>query len=389
MDTNESRETVLLSSASVHPALAPTTIGPLSLRNRLAVAPMSRVSTLGDGFATARMRDYYASFARGGFGLVVTEGTYTDLAHSQAYGRQPGIATDAQAEAWAPIVRAVHEQGTAIVLQLMHAGALSQENGYRPASIGPSAVVPRGTKMSDYGGAGAYALPRAMTEEDIAEVVEGFARAAVRARKAGFDGVEIHGANGYLLDQFLTTYTNQRTDRWGGAVENRIRLTAEVVAASVRAAGAGFVVGVRVSQTKVNDLAYRWPGGSRDAAIVFEELRAAGADYVHLASEGADAAETARFADGGNVLEVARRVTGRPVIANGGLAEPSRLARLFREEQADLVALGRAALANPDWPLRLARGADFERFDRAMLHPFASLENAEQWRSRTALSSPR
>jgi 2,4-dienoyl-CoA reductase-like NADH-dependent reductase (Old Yellow Enzyme family) len=312
----------------------------------------------------------------------VTEGTYTDTAYSQAYGKQPGIATDEQAAAWEPVVRVVHEAGAAVVLQLMHAGALSQENGYRATTLAPSAVVPKGTKMRDYGGAGPYALPRAMNEEDIADVVDGFARAAERARRAGFDGVEIHGANGYLLDQFLTTYTNRREDDWGGGIENRVRLMTDVVAAASCATGPGFLVGVRVSQTKVNDLDYRWPGGRRDAEVVFSALRAAGADYVHVASEGADWEEAARLDDGRTTTHIAREITERPVLANGGLHDPSKLERILEEGHADVVTLGRAALANPDWPRRLAAGTAFEPFDRAMLHPFASLENAERWRSR-------
>lgn len=367
-------------SPPTHPALTFATFPHFRLRNRIAVAPMSRVSTAGDGRATEAMLRYYASFAEGGFGLVLTEGTYTDLAHSQAYGQQPGIATDAQAAAWSPVVRAVHDAGAKIVLQLMHAGAISQENPHREGTLGPSAILPNGEKMPDYGGSGPFAMPRAMTDEHIAEVVDGFTRAAVRAREVGFDGVEIHGANGYLLDQFLTTYTNARADRYGGSVANRVRLTADVVQDALRAVGPGFTVGVRLSQTKVNDAEYRWPGGAEDAEVIFGALRSAGAHYIHIAGEGGDWMETARFANGETITGVARRVTGLPVLANGGLGEPAKMAHVLTEGHADVVSIGRAALANPDWPRRLARGEPFERFDHAMIHPFASLENAERWR---------
>ena len=121
---------------------------------------------------------------------------------------------------------------------------------------------------------------------ELEEIVAGFAAAAVRAHDAGFDGVEIHGANGYLLDQFLTVYTNERTDSYGGPVANRIRLTAEVAAAIVAAIPSDFVVGVRLSQTKVNDLDYRWPGGAHDAEIIFATLADTGIGYLHIASEG-------------------------------------------------------------------------------------------------------
>src|SRR5690606_12462388 len=148
--------------------------------------------------------------------LVITEGTYTDAAYAQGYLFQPGIVTVAHREGWKPIVDAVHAEGAKIVLQLMHAGALSQGNPHRDHTAGPSPVQPKGEMLRDYRGSGPWPVPKEMTQEDIAEVIEGFAASAVAAKEAGFDGVEVHGANGYLLDQFLTTYTNLRTDQYGG-----------------------------------------------------------------------------------------------------------------------------------------------------------------------------
>ena len=127
-----------------HPALTAQKLGPIALANRLAVAPMTRVSATPDGDATAEMADYYATFARGGFGLIITEGIYTDTAHSQGYLNQPGLATDAHVRAWRPVVDAVHAHGAPIVAQLMHAGALSQGNSYGRHTIAPSAITPRG-----------------------------------------------------------------------------------------------------------------------------------------------------------------------------------------------------------------------------------------------------
>lgn len=155
------------SNAALHPVLTPTSIGALHLSNRLVVAPMSRVSTAGDGLPTPAMRRYYAAFAEGGFGLVITEGTYPDVAHSQGYANQPGIATDEQGAAWRPIVEAVHAGGAKMIAQLMHAGALSQGNRHRRETIGPSAIPPKGEMMPEYGGSGPYATPRAMNDEDI------------------------------------------------------------------------------------------------------------------------------------------------------------------------------------------------------------------------------
>lgn len=184
--------------------LSPVALGPLQLANRLAVAPMTRVSATADGRATARMAEYYGAFARGGFGLVITEGIYTDRAYAQGYLFQPGLTDGAQQEAWRPVADQVHAAGGRIVAQLMHAGAISQGNPHRTVAKGPSAVQPKGLQMGFYRGEGAYRTPEELSLAEIEEIVAGFAAAALRARQAGFDGVEIHGANGYLLDQFLT-----------------------------------------------------------------------------------------------------------------------------------------------------------------------------------------
>ncbi|MEV0202424.1 NADH:flavin oxidoreductase [Nonomuraea sp. NPDC050691] len=367
-----------------HPAFLPVRLGGLDLANRFAVAPMSRVSAAPDGTPTAEMADYYAAYAEGGFGLVITEGTYTDTLHSQGYLNQPGIASDVHAAAWRDITERVHAAGSRVVLQLMHAGALSQGNRHRDDTVGPSEVQPLGEKMAEYGGHGPWPTPRAMTQDDIDVAVRGFADSAVRARDAGFDGVEVHGANGYLLDQFLTTYTNTRDDSYGGPVANRVRLAAEVVAAIRAEVGPEFCVGIRLSQTKVNDFVYRWPGGAYDARVIFTALADAGATYLHIASEGRDWIDTARLDGETTITGLARLATGLPVIANGGMHELSQAAQVLRDGHADLVSIARGALANPDLPRRVAGGRPLEAFDHMMLQPMATLANAGQWRQATA-----
>ncbi|MEV0799461.1 NADH:flavin oxidoreductase [Kribbella sp. NPDC050281] len=366
---------------TTHPALRPIGVGAVELANRFAVAPMSRVSATPDGVPTDEMTDYYAAFAEGGFGLVITEGTYTDPAYSQGYLNQPGLTTSAQVAGWREVTRRVHAAGRPILAQLMHAGAISQGNPHRAERVGPSAVRPIGEMLSEYGGQGPWPTPRELSACEIDEVIAGFVAAAVRAHEAGFDGVEIHGANGYLLDQFLTVYTNQRTDAYGGPVANRIRLTAEVAEAIVAATPPGFVVGVRLSQTKVNDLEYRWPGGAYDAEVVFGILAAQGIDYLHIASEGRDWLETARLPGGQTITGLARKVSGLPVIANGGMHDPERADRVLTDGHADLVSIARGALANPDLPRRLADEHQLDRFDRGMLEPAATLANAKQWQT--------
>ncbi|MEH6434108.1 NADH:flavin oxidoreductase [Massilia sp. DD77] len=351
----------------------PFSMGRLALQNRLAVAPMTRVSATTYGCATADMQAYYKAFAEGGFGLVITEGIYTDKAYSQGYLYQPGLSDGVQRDAWAPLVHAVHAGGALIVAQLMHAGALSQGNPYRSETRGPSVVRPKGQQMHFYRGNGPYRLPQAMTEEDILDAIRGFADAAARAREAGFDGVEIHGANGYLLDQFLSEGSNLREDRYGGDLERRLHLVCEVAGAVRNAVGDDFTVGVRISQAKVNDFEHRWRGGEADAAAIFGTLGRLPVDYLHTTEFEA---WKSAFGSGPSLAALAKRHAGLPVIANGSLHDAGRAAALLDGGEADLVSLGRGALTHADWPRRLRAGEPTGEFDPAILSPIADLANA-------------
>jgi 2,4-dienoyl-CoA reductase-like NADH-dependent reductase (Old Yellow Enzyme family) len=325
------------------------------------------------------MATYYSRFATGGFSLIITEGTYTDNKYSQAYRNQPAIVTPQQVDGWRAVTEFVHAAGSRIVLQLMHAGALVQYNRHRRTTIAPSAVAPKGAKMPAYGGEGPFASPAAATHSDISEAIKGFAASAARAQAAGFDAVEVHGANGYLIDQFLTSYTNLRNDRYGGAPERRARFAADVVSAIREAVGLDFPVGIRLSQTKVNDLDYRWPGGAAEAKTIFRTVADAGADYLHLASEGRDWLDIATLDTGATATALARNVTGLPIIANGGMHVPTLARSVLTDNHADLVALGRGALANPDWPLRLVQDRLLTEFDGTMLKPDVTLDSQRAW----------
>lgn len=366
-------------SSLSRPVLSPVEMFGRRLCNRLAVAPMTRVSAHGDGLATDRMKDYYRDFARGGFAIVITEGTYTDKDASQGYDRQPGITDRRQANSWAPIATAISDHGSLAIMQLMHAGALSQRQE-AGRIIAPSAIPPLGEMMPEYGGSGPYRLPSAMTTTDLAQVRKGFVAAARLARRAGFHGVEIHAANGYLLDQFITEYTNRRDDEYGGSVSARIRYPAEIVAAVRDASPDDFVVGVRVSEAKVNDFNYRW-GGKSEAETIFVALAEAGASYIHVAGEGRGFRESS--SDKREPLStMARGITGLPVIANGGLHDPDLADDVILDEHADLIALGRAALATPDWPRRIANGERVVAFENEMILPSASIQNTDAWFAR-------
>jgi 2,4-dienoyl-CoA reductase-like NADH-dependent reductase (Old Yellow Enzyme family) len=363
-------------NAHVDTLFEPVFLAALTLPNRLAVAPMTRVSATADGVPTARMAAYYARFTDGGFGLVITEGLYTDEAYAQGYLHQPGLANAAQRDAWRPIVERVQSRGSRVIAQLMHAGALSQANPYRTGTVGPSAVPPKGRQMTFYRGAGDYTVPAAMTQDDIDMAVAGFAQAALRAREAGFDGVEIHGANGYLLDQFLSEGINLRADCYGGGIEGRLRLLVEVVGAVRAAVGTDYVVGVRLSQAKVNDFMHRW-GGEDEAAAIFRTVGGLDIDYVHVTEY--EAWQPA-FGTGPGLAALAKRHGGKPVLANGSLHDPTQAMGMVERGEADVVSLGRGALAQADWPQRVRTGAPLASFDPAILSPLADLANADRWR---------
>ncbi|UUL75482.1 NADH:flavin oxidoreductase [Pseudarthrobacter sp. Fe7] len=350
-------------------------IGSTELPNRVALAPMTRVSASEDGHATERMASYYSRFARGGFGLLITEGIYTDTAHSQGYLFQPGLATAEQTESWVKVVDAVHARGSRIFAQLMHAGAQAQGNRHVGSTIGPSAVAPKGEQLGFYRGEGPYPEPEEATRAQMQHVREGFVNAALNAKAAGFDGVEIHGANGYLLDQFLTDYLNQRTDQYGGTAENRVRFVAEVAQAVRDAVGPDMSVGIRISQGKVSDYTHKWAGGADEAKTIFTALAAIGLDYIHTTEYRADAPA---FGDEGpSLAALAKQHTGLPVIANGNLDEPEAAAALIADGQADVIALGKAALATRDWPRRARSNESLEELDGSVFAPLADVKDWE------------
>lgn len=355
---------------------APTVINGRTVKNRFSVAPMTRISATEDGRATDRMTRYYERFARGGFGTVITEGIYTDQAFSQGYVRQPGMTDEVQANSWKPVVNLLKANGTLAIAQLMHAGALSQANRFRDGTVGPSSVQPKGEQMTFYHGKDRYALPAVMTEAQIAEAISGFAESAVRAIEiAGFEAIEIHGANGYLLDQFLTDYANTRTDQWGGAAENRVRLIVETLKAVRARVGAKVPVGVRLSQAKVNDYHHKWAGAERDAEIIFGSLADAGADFIHVTE--LKAWQPAFAEDGPSLMRLAKRYAPKAMIlANGSLHDIER-ATAALNEGADIITIGRGALANPDLPRRLSERAVLNDFDPAILGPIADVKETE------------
>ncbi|MAP27013.1 MAG: NADH:flavin oxidoreductase [Alteromonadaceae bacterium] len=347
-----------------------------ALHNRFAVAPMTRVSATAEGLANERMARYYERFAKGGFSLVVTEGIYTDKKFAQGYQFQPGLSDHAQAESWRQVVARMHDHDALIFAQLMHAGALSQGNRFVTHTAGPSAVQPKGKQIEFYYGSGDYPLPTAMTDSDISDAIDGFVQSAQRSVEvAGFDGIEIHGANGYLLDQFMTDYTNHRNDSWGGSVQRRLALTLEVIKRTRKTLGNQVPIGVRISQSKVNDYEHKWAGGEKDAEVIFGMLAQAGVDYIHVTEYKA---WKPAFSDSHlSLVALAKRYSsGTTIIANGALHEPSRAEQVLNDG-ADIVTLGKGALSNADFPNKLQRGQSINPINTEMLGPIANLKDYE------------
>ncbi|MDU0200849.1 NADH:flavin oxidoreductase [Paenibacillus sp. MAH-36] len=346
-------------------------LGNLTLKNRAVVAPMTRISAEMNGNATDRMARYYESYAAGGFGLVITEGTYTDEEYSQGFSFQPGIANVGHVEAWKQVTEAVHAKGGKIIMQIAHTGALSH---YPKGTVAPSAVKPIGELSPAFGAEGEYATPKELTLEEIKAIIASMAEAALRAEQAGFDGVEIHAASGYLLDEFLTDFTNLRQDEYGGSTENRVRFVTEVIRAVKEKVSQRFVVGVRISQAKSNHFTHKWANGEEDARIIFGAIGEEKPDYIHTVEYNAHAPA---FGDSGSTLaELAKKYGNTTVIANGQLDQPEDAERAL-EAGSDLISLGKAALANHDWVFKAEKGLPMESALENILGPTPNLKDQE------------
>jgi N-ethylmaleimide reductase len=339
----------------------PFRLGPYELRNRLVMAPMTR-SRAGEGnVPTPMMAEYYTQ--RAGAGLIITEGSQVSP-QGQGYPDTPGIYTDAQVEGWRRITDAVHAKGGRIFLQLWHVGRIShpslQPDGALP--VAPSAIGAPGELFTGKG-MKPFVTPRALETDEIAGVVAQFGDAARRAYVAGFDGVELHGANGYLIDQFLRDGTNHRTDRYGGSVENRVRFLEEVVQAVVDVWG-GARVGVRLSP--LGNAAHALNRFNLAYLHVSEPLGAAGADddVDPAASASTYSTEGALI---GRISPVLKAIFRGPFITNGGYDGETGNAAIAGR-RADLVAFGIPFLANPDLPERLRGGAPLNTPDRATFY---------------------
>jgi N-ethylmaleimide reductase len=333
----------------------PATLGAISVANRIVMAPMTR-SRAGDGDApTALNVDYYRQ--RAGAGLIVTEGTQPSI-HGKGYCRTPGIHSAAQIAGWRKVTDAVHREGGRIVLQLMHCGRIAARLNKDPdaETVAPSAIRAKGQMFTDAAGMVDFDEPRALETSEVPAVVAEFRQAAVNAMEAGFDGVELHGASGYLPMQFLSTGTNTRTDRYGGPAENRIRFTVEVLEAMNDAIGAGRV-GLRICPgNPFNDITDDDPAETYGALLrAVDPMRLAYLHLVHLRLPEVDG------------LAVAQANFTGPLILNESI-DFDRARELVGSEQAVAVSFARYFIANPDLVQRFRHGAELAHFDRKTLY---------------------
>jgi len=336
------------------------TLGDLTLPNRIVMAPMTRSRAI-NNVPNDLMARYYG--ARAAAGLLITEGTAPD-ADGLGYARIPGIFTDAQIAGWRAVTDAVHAGGGRIFIQLMHCGRIGHPLNV-PAGgqiIAPSAVQPAGTMYTDSEGPQPYPVPKAMEADDLARARDGFVQAARNAIAAGFDGVELHGANGYLLDQFTHPTSNQRTDGYGGDIAGRLRFPLEVAAAVVEAIGAGRV-GYRISPYGAfNDL-LPFEGTEATFVALAEGLSALGVAYLHIADHESMGAP---HVDEGTKAAIRKAFSGALLLSGG--YDRARADADLAAGKGDLVAFGRPFLANPDLVHRLATGAAQNQPDYGTLY---------------------
>lgn len=344
------------------PLFKPFAVKNLNLSNRIVMAPMTRCKSP-QGIPRADVAAYYRRRAEGGVGLIITEGTYIQHPVAGSYPDVPHFYGEESLAGWKHVVEEVHGAGGKIFPQIWHVGLTPAYDGtFRPGAMGPSGLGNPGEKMAE-----------PMTQQDIDAVVRAFGEAAGSAQRLGFDGVEIHGAHGYLVDQFLWDGTNQRTDGYGGGLVARTRFAVEAIRAVRSQVSPDFPVCLRFSQWKLQDFNAKLAQNPAELERLLAPLTAAGVDIFHCSQR--------RFwepAFEGSSLNLAgwtKKVTGKPTITVGSITLNEEFTQAFRSaetatvtgidellerlerEEFDLVAIGRSLIVNPDWPALIQRGA--------------------------------
>ncbi|WP_243523583.1 alkene reductase [Bacillus pseudomycoides] len=333
----------------------PIQMGAWCLRNRVAMAPMTRCFANDEtGVVGADVAEYYRKRAADGVGLIITEGI---VISPRAKGNPgvPGIYTGEQIESWKSVTDAVHKEGGTIIAQIWHVGRMSHHEltgGFLPQA--PSAIaaqgnVPRFRKPFD--------TPEAMTIEEIQETIEQYAQAARNAIEAGFDGVEIHGAHGYLIDQFAYEFANHRNDQYGGDLKQRLTFMKEVLQAVINAIGADKTL-IRFSAFKGDNPSYMWKDPEEAIQTFIEMFCEVGLTMIHPSTMN----YTQVIADGKNLHQLVRKYWDGIIVGVGNL-NPKEAEEALQEGTIDVASFGRPLISNPDFVHRVKRGESLEEYD--------------------------
>lgn len=331
----------------------------IEFNNAIVMAPMTRSRAIGS-IPNQLMAEYYTQ--RVTAGLIVTEGT-APSPNGLGYARIPGIFNKEQVDGWRAVTRAVHNKGGKIFLQLMHVGRVAHSANMPEGAriLAPSAIGANGDMWTDSLGMQKDEEPEAMTLADIKNTIEEFARAAKNAIEAGFDGIELHGANGYLPEQFLNPHTNQRNDNYGRTVENRSRFVVEVTRAVVQAIGKE-KVGLRISPYSNFNHMPAYEETFETYNYLTAELSKLDILYLHVVDYAARASE-----EGQRLLSAIRKNFNNLLILNGGYTK-ERAEKALRHDGADMISFGSSFLANPDLPYRLQHGLALNNPDAATFY---------------------
>lgn len=316
--------------------------GGLTLRNRLVMPPMATAKSAADGRVTEQLCQFYDEKSKGGYiGLIITEHSYVSQEGKASQG-QLSIASDGDVEGLRRLAATIHHNGTAAVAQINHAGAAAKEEVTGRPPLGPSATPLPGP---------ARPLARAMTQGDIDKVIDDFARAARRAKEAGFDGVELHSAHGYLLDQFYSPLTNKRTDRYAGSsLDGRIRLHLEIIQAVRQAVGPAYPLALRLGACDYME------GGAtlEDSVWAAREFEKAGIDLLDISGGFCMYTRPGVTGQGffSELTEGIEKAVSIPVMLTGGITDAAAAEELLAQGKADLIGVGRAILKDSDWAKR-------------------------------------
>lgn len=321
----------------------------LTLQNHFVMAPLTRSRAI-NNIPNDLMTRYYAQRATAG--LIITEGT-SPSANGLGYARIPGAFSAEQTKGWKAVADAVHAKGARIFMQLMHCGRIAHPLNLPPGAriVAPSAVAAEGEMYTDQEGMKPQPVPQAMTEQDIKDAINEYVQASKNAIEAGLDGVELHAANGYLLEQFIRPNSNQRTDNYGGPIENRARFVLEVAAAVIAAIGKD-KVGIRLSPYgNFNDMP-TYDAMESDYRYLAEQLDKLGLVYVHLVDHS-----SMGQAPVPDSIKTAYRQLFKGILILSGGYDAARAEKDLADKKCDLIAFGRPFMANPDLPARFKTGA--------------------------------